>query len=101
MRNRYVLVIMLAGAVLMVLHTTYKNNSSDSQISGNQQVITKIAGPVTATLDVGTVMTNKPEADVVQDSSDENDFKNIASLFSVTGYLNYQITHNILGPARS
>jgi len=95
MRNRYVLAILLLGAAGMVLLTTCKKKSSDSQATGNQQVITKIAGPVTVTFGTGTVMTNNPEADVVQDTSAETDFKNIAPLFNVTAYLNYQITLNI------
>jgi len=79
----------------MVLLTTCKKKSSDSQVAGNQQVITKIAGPVTVTFGPGTVMTNNPEANVVQDTSAETDFKNIAPMFNVSAYLNYQITLNI------
>ncbi|MCX6282848.1 MAG: M23 family metallopeptidase [Bacteroidetes bacterium] len=88
--------IPLLLSCLLLLLTTCKKSTTESQNQGNQQEIVRtISGVVTVNFAPGSVMTDNPALAKVQDTSAENNFNDIAPLFGVTDYLAYQVSLNL------
>ncbi|MCX6286928.1 MAG: M23 family metallopeptidase [Bacteroidetes bacterium] len=93
-------ILYLASLICLILLTTCKKKTDDTQLQGNQQeIIRTISDVVTVNFPPGSVMTDNPVLAQVQDTSAVSSFNVIAPLFSVTGSLAYQISLNVGGHA--